>query len=175
MSQLITDKAPRSEGFKKVASLVDKIGIAMMTSSDDWGNLHSRPLATQKMDPIRGEIFFFVNNDSLQCKEVQRHCNVNLAYSSPDKNKYLSISGEGTLSRDPAKIKELWSPGAEVWFPRGMDDPKLCLMTVRISHAEYWDEPTSRMVNLFDMAKALITGKGPDHGVEHHGVNYINH
>jgi len=55
----------------------------------------------------------------------------------------------------------------EAWFPKGINDPDLALVRVKISHADYWDVKSSKLVQLYKMAKAAITGKPPTDMGEH--------
>ena len=55
----------------------------------------------------------------------------------------------------------------EAWFPKGVDDPDLALVQVRITHADYWDVKTNKLMQLFKMAKAAVTGNPPDDMGEH--------
>jgi len=64
----------------------------------------------------------------------------------------------------------LWSAAAKAWFPGGVDDPDLQLLRVQVQHAEYWDVKESRMVQLFKMAKAVVTGERPRGMGEHRDV-----
>ncbi len=41
------------------------------------------------------------------------------------------------------------------------DDPDLALVSVAITHAHYWDVKESKLVQLYEMAKAALTGKPP--------------
>ena len=50
-----------------------------------------------------------------------------------------SISGTAHVMKDGAKAQALWTNGAQVWFPGGVDDPDLAVVQVEISHAHYWD------------------------------------
>jgi general stress protein 26 len=56
--------------------------------------------------------------------------------------------------RDTEKMRALWSSGLDRWFPRGLDDPDLALLEVRIDKAEYWDRPREENVK-------IATGAGP--------------
>ena len=47
---------------------------------------------------------------------------------------------------------------------RRAGDPDLALVQVRIVHANYWDVKESKIVQLWEMAKAAVTGKTPDLG-----------
>ena len=93
------------------------------------------------------------------CAKLERDPHVNLSYVSNKDNCYISVSGVATVSQDRAKIKELWTPFHKAWFPEGSDDPNIALLKVDVDHAEYWDSPSSKVVQLFGFAKALATGK----------------
>ena len=72
--------------------------------------------------------------------------------------------GTAQLIHDPKKIEKLWNPLIKVWFPEGKDDPELLLIKIDTHSAEYWDSSSSKMVVLFNMAKALVTGKEYNEG-----------
>ncbi len=61
-------------------------------------------------------------------------------------------------------MEQLWSPFVKAWFPEGLDDPRLALLKVTADSAEYWNAPSSRVVRLVGLAKALITGEQYDAG-----------
>jgi general stress protein 26 len=86
---------------------------------------------------------------------------VNLVYADPSEDTYVSVSGTAAMIEDPAKKKQLWSKLAEAWFPGGPTDPDLALVQVQIVHANYWDVKESKLVQLYEMAKATVTGKPP--------------
>ena len=65
------------------------------------------------------------------------------------------------MIEDRAKKKQLWSKPAEAWFHGGPTDPDLALVQVQIVHASYWDVKESKLVRLYEMAKATVTGKPP--------------
>jgi hypothetical protein len=60
--------------------------------------------------------------------------------------------------------EELWSPWFSTWFPQGLKEPNLALLKVSVETAEYWDAPSSTMVNLYGVVKATLTGKGSQAG-----------
>ena len=149
--------------IEKLHDLIHGIRFAMLTTIDDEGFLHSRPMATQKAE-FDGDLWFFTGAGSPKVGEVQRDERVNLSYADPDGNRYVSLSGTAQLVRDPVKAKELWNPALKAWFPEGLDDPNLALLRVRVEKAEYWDAPSSKMVQLVGFVKAIATGKPYDAG-----------
>lgn len=160
----------REENIKKLNELVKDVQMAMLTTVDENGLLRSRPMATQKAE-FNGDVYFFTKEHSPKMNEIQNERNVCVAYSNPEKQHYVSLSGKGRIITDRAKIEELWSPELKVWFPDGLEDPELALLKIEVSQAEYWDTPNSTIVYLIAMAKAAVTGETPDIG-ENEKVNF---
>jgi general stress protein 26 len=157
--------AYRQEQLDKLDELIKDIRIAMLITTDDDGSLRSRPMATPQW-AFDGNLWFFTWTDTSKIEELQRHPQVNVSFAHPEQQHYVSISGTATLVREPQKMEELWSPWFRTWFPRGLDDPNLGLLQVHVDKAEYWDAPSSTMVQLFGVVKATLTGQ-PSQPGEH--------
>ena len=156
-------------GMQKLADLIDDVGIGMLTTEEAEGTLRSRPLATLEMDS-EGKLWFFTAMSSAKVGEIDQHRKVSLSYTDVSKQLYVSVSGHARLFRDQEKMRELWTPWIEPWFPAGLEDPDLGLLEVTVDAAEYWDAPDSRMQRLFGLARALSTGKTDklgEHGKVH--------
>ena len=106
-------------------------------------------------------LWFFMARSGEPVADVAADPVVNVVYADPDADSYVSISGTAAVVEDGAKKRELWSKMAEAWFPGGAADPNLALVQVRIVHASYWNVEESKLVQLFHMAKAVVTGKPP--------------
>jgi general stress protein 26 len=143
--------------MQKLADLIDEAAIAMLTTAEPDGSLRSRPLATLQMD-AQGKLWFFTGMSSAKVSEIDQHRKVNLSYANLGKQDYVSISGHARLLRDREKMRELWTPWVEPWFPDGVNDPDLGLLEVTVDDAEYWDAPASKTQRLFGLAKALSSG-----------------
>ncbi len=146
------------EAIKKLGELIKDIKFAMMTTVADDGSLHSRPMTTQQQD-FDGDLWFFTGADSLKVEESRINRHVNVSYANPGDQKYVSVSGVAELVRDQAKNRELWNPVYKAWFPKGLDDPELALLKVKVTDAEYWDTPSGKMVQLIGLVKAVATGE----------------
>jgi general stress protein 26 len=147
----------------KLYELIKDVKIAMMTTVDTDGTLHSRPMHNQEADE-NGDLWFFTQIQSPKITEISRDNQVNLGYSHPGKQHYVSVSGKAEIVRDKAKIEEKWSEGLRTWFPKGTDDPQIALIRVHPAKGEYWDSPSSTVLHLFGYAKAALTGETPDAG-----------
>lgn len=160
----------REEAAKKIADLIKGVRIAMFTSVDAEGQLHARPMATQQVE-FDGTAWFFTQRSTEKIDEFQHNRNVNVAYSNPDDQVYVSLAGRASQVDDQAKKKELWNPALKAWFPGGLDDPQLTLIRVDAESAEYWDSPSGKMVALYGMAKAALTGKPANNAGENKTVD----
>jgi general stress protein 26 len=147
-----------TEDLDRLAGLVERIKVGMLTTIAQDGSLRSRPLQTLLMD-AQARLWFFVEAESPKTAEMAAHEHqVCLSYADPDKMNYVSISGTGRVVHDRERMRELWSPFAKAWFPRGVDDPALALLEVRLDKAELWDSPGSATMRMTGLVKALATG-----------------
>jgi len=146
----------------KLELMIRDIGVAMITTLAPNGTLHSRPMAAPK-HAFDGDLWFFTAADSLKAHEVAENSHVNVSFSEPKSERYISISGRASVVHDHARAEAMWTPLLRGWFPGGVDDPRLALLRVEVEHAEYWDAKGSRMLVFFSLAKAATTGHAPKH------------
>lgn len=151
-------KGKNKDAFEKLAELVKDIDIAMLTTVNQDGSLHSRPMGTQEMQD--GVIWFMLKDDSQVASEVRRDPRVNVSYANS--NTWVSVSGDATIVRDPAKVNELWKEELKAWFPQGKAEPHLALMKVEMQEGEYWDVASGAMLQLFSYVKSKLTGESAD-------------
>jgi len=156
----VTQQADRADAITTLGELIKDIKFAMLTTVEDDGSLRSRPMGTQQAE-FDGDLWFFTGAGSAKAGEIQRDRQVNVSYADTDHQRYVSVSGSAQLVRDRAKIEELWNPIFKAWFPNGLDDPDLALLKVTVERAEYWDSPSSKVVQLYGFVKAVATGKRP--------------
>lgn len=148
--------------------LIKDIRFGMLTHRTASGMLHAHPLTTQNRSiDEHSELYFFISKSGELYERLLTDGEVNVSYANPDDDSYVSLSGQARFIDDLAQKEALWSPMAKAWFPGGYNDPELALLAVRIRHAEYWDVKESKMVQLFKMAKAAVTGEQPRGMGEH--------
>lgn len=152
----------RQEAIKKLSDLIKDIDFAMLTTIDE-GHLRSRPMQTQDFE-FDGDLWFFTSSRTHKIEEIEKDNRVNVAYASPDTNTYVSVSGTAEVVKDKAKIDEYWNDILKAWFPEGKDSPDLVLLKISVEQAEYWDAPSSTIVQLAGFVKAMVTGERADGG-----------
>lgn len=154
------------ESIEKLNELIKDIKIAMLTTNDA-NVLRSRPMATQEAE-FNGELWFFTSKQTHKAEEIAKDNRVNVSYSEPADNRFVSMSGTAELVDERVKIEELWNPVDQAWFPKGLDDPNIVLLKITVEQAEYRDATSSSLVEASGLLKSLVTGKraaGGDHAM----------
>lgn len=168
------DTTPVSEVLDKSASrirlwdLIRDIRFAMFTTRHNNGHLHSRPVTTQNSHLDEdANLWFYMSRRGEPVADVMRNPMVNVVYADPSQDSYVSVSGTAAVVENMAKKQQLWSKLAEAYLPGGAADPDLVLVQVKIIHAGYWNVKESKLVQLYQMAKAAFAGKPPSGLGEH--------
>ncbi len=149
----------RFQSIEKLQELTRDVHVVMLTTVDEDGSLHSRPMGAQPLGPD-GVLWFFTETGTEKVDEVQREHEVNVAYSHPS-DRWVSVSGTATLVHDRSKMRELWNPFVQAWFPQGPEGENVALLKVDVNSAEYWQAPGGRVVQLFKIARAAMTHQPP--------------
>ena len=168
------DKVSPAKKIEELYSLVEGIDIAMLTSRNFDGTLVSRPMATQEKRP-RVDFWFVTSTETHKVDELQAQPEVNLAYYNNKSREWVSVSGTARLVSDRDLIRTLHKPDWKAWFDDeggvrngGPNDPRLVLIEVEAHEATYLKSNAPRAVQLFKVAKALVTGTPPKIGDMHH-------
>ena len=157
----------------KLYSHIDDIEVAMMTTRRADGHLQSRAMATQKR--AAGADLWFVTLDGMpKLDDIAADPHVNLSYYKDRTREWVSVSGLATISKDRAKIHELYAPDWKAWFPKGddprhgtRDDPRMALIGVTVHAAVFLEVDKPQPVILFELVKGWLTGSTPELGEMH--------
>jgi general stress protein 26 len=162
-----------ADGIEKFYRLVDDIDTAMMTTRRSDGHLRSRAMANQKR-AAGADLWFVTAAGAAKLRDLAHDPHVNLSYYRDSNREWVSVSGTAMISRDRAKIRELYSDDWKVWFPdegderHGTpDDPRLVLIGVTVHAAEFLEISKPRPVLLFELVKGWLTSTEPRLGEMH--------
>lgn len=154
----------REDNLQKIRDMVKDIDFCMLTTVDEEGDLHSRPMSSNGDIDSNGDLWFFTGASSHKVGEIEKLPKVNVSFADPENQHYISITGKAQLVRDRNKIDELWKPEFKMWFPEGKDDPEVALLRINLEKAEYWDSPSSTIGYALSFVSSLVTGKEPGFG-----------
>lgn len=143
-------------------SLVREIPVCMLTTRDG-DVLRSRPMAT-KLDEDRNEFLFLTKASSHKTQEIQDRNIVNLSFADPEKDLFVSVSGEGRLDENAEIARLIWNAYAEAYFPGGPESADVAVLHVVPKQAEYWVGGKPQQVEMAELQKAIATGTEPDLG-----------
>ena len=149
----------RDEKLAKLREIVKAVDICMLTTVDEGGELHSRPMSNNRDVEFGGDLWFFTYGSSHKADEVGRVPKVNASFADVKGQLYASVSGSAEVVRDRAKIEELWQPQLKAWFPEGVDTPDIALLKVTAERAEYWDGSQSFVAHAVGLVSSLISGE----------------
>lgn len=138
-----------------VATLLDGMRIAMLTTVEADGSLAGRPMAALEMDE-HGALWFFTD---LRSSKVDHLRVVGLSFTDEDRATYVSLAGRGEVDTDRGRMQRLWTEFARPWFPDGPESPNLALLKFIPESADYWDSPSSKMMRAFSMLASVVSGK----------------
>ncbi len=153
-----TENLNSKEAIDKLKTLVDDIMICLFCTdlkTDDGSTC--RPMTAINVCD-QGNIWFFSEKNSEKNQAIVADKSVQLFFSHPAKSSYLVVNGEAEIILDKAKIEELWTPAAKIWFKEGKDDPKISIIKVKPTNAYYWDTDGNRMINFLKMVASVVTG-----------------
>lgn len=162
-----------NDDLKKLYEHIDDIEIAMMTTRRPDGHLVSRAMATQKR-AAGADLWFVTCDGTPKIREIESDPHVNLSYYKDRTREWVSVSGLAALSRNRAKIGELWAPDWNMWFSKGddrrhgtADDPRMVLIGVTVHAAVFLEVNKPQPVVLYEMVKGWLTGTEPELGEMH--------
>lgn len=148
MVQLVS----RKDGIEKIRQIMQEVRIALLTTENFKGELHSRPMIAQDTE-FDGDLWFFSSRDSVKVGEIRKSPRVNISYLGS--SGYVSLAGKARIVEDVAKKRELWHEPLRVWFEDGPESPDVVLICIEAESGHYWDgmpgNARGRMINVVKM------------------------
>ena len=95
----------------------------------------------------------------IKLKKTGESKRVSIAIAIENSKNYLMILGSAILVNYKTKKKGLCSSILKACFTLGLDDTDMTLIKVSTNDLKHWDNNSSKMVVLFNMWKAIVTGK----------------
>ena len=150
----------REDSIKKLKDVAQREVAFFCTFTAPYEQV-SRPMTTQAVQDD-GSLIFFVKDDQDIVDQIEENSQVNLLYR--DGSTYMVVHGEARTFRNQSLIDEHYTPLANAWFD-GKDDPSLIIIEVTPEDAHYWETANGKVVTLYKLAQAAITGESVDIGI----------
>ncbi len=150
------------EAQKKLKEMVTDIKTVMFATNLASVPLSVVPMHTKEVDDS-GNIWFLSASNSDHNRDIKLNSNAQLLYSDPNDMKFISIFGDAKISNDKETIKKLYSKMDNAWFD-GPGDPNATAIQFTPREAVYWSNDDNKLVTLFKLGMAALTGKDQDLG-----------
>ena len=151
---------------QRIQDMSDDAGSCFFCTSEPAGESRGvRPMSVKKADN-QGRLWFLSASDSHKNREIQADPKVRILMQGSKHAGFLMLDGTATISRDPARIEELWNPVLKTWFTEGKDDPRITVICVTPSDGYYWDNKHGSLVAATKMVIGAAIGKTLDDSIE---------
>lgn len=120
----------------RIWSFADRMDPCMLVTQDG-GQARVRPVFA-RVRREEGRIYILTDISGDKLGQIEACPQVAIAFSDARANDYVVIRGEAAISRDQAKIDEVWRVSDETFWSTP-ENPDLRLITVTPRDAELWD------------------------------------
>lgn len=127
--------------------------IAMLSWALPDGTLDSKPMTLLELD-ADGALWFLCEHAPDDDAARAHYQRINLSFSDEVRSVFVSITGQGELLHDRARVRALWNERARRFFPEGPDSERLAALKVVPIRSAYWESPDT----LLQQGAALSVG-----------------
>jgi len=149
------------EAIKRITHIAEDAKSCFFISSGS----DARPMSVLDIDEA-GALWFMSAADSHKNAEVAADPQVRLYFQASKHSGFLYLDGIATISTDPARIRELWSPELATWFTGGLGDPRITLIRVVPTSGYYWDNKHGNLVAGLKIMVGAALGATLDDSIE---------
>ncbi len=164
-----------SDDASKIFDLLDSAKLGMLVTGGESGApLRSRPMSFVEVSRDDMVVRMFSTADSPKEDELEKDARANISVMDPASQNFVSLSGLIAVRNDPELKMRLWKPIHLAWYPSGPTDADLHVLEFKIAGGDFWDAPSSRIVQFVGIAKAILTRETYTGGtVGHMGVLHV--
>ena len=143
----------------KVWEMLRAIDIAVLVTESADG-LRGRPMSTIPT-PEKGVIYILTEAQSSAARDLRVDGKMMLSYVG--RGDHLAVSGRATVNPDKGLVKDLWSPGAQMFWPNGPEAHDVVTLVIDPDHVDVWDGH-GVLRGIVSIVKSAVTGQSPDLG-----------
>lgn len=155
-----------AEAASRIQAISEDAESCFFCTSASTGETQGiRPMSVKKADDD-GNLWFLSASDSHKNREIEADPKVRIFLQSAKHSGFLTFEATATISRDPARIDELWNPVMKTWFTEGKEDTRITVIKVTPSAGYYWDNKHGGLVAATKMVIGAAIGKTLDDSIE---------
>ncbi len=164
-----------TEHFHDLLKAFDTAVLVTHDQTSQSTHFRSRPMAIARVEE-NCDLWFITNVDSAKVHEIEADTRAHVICQN-GRSSCVTVSGRARIVEDRGMVGDLWRPAYRVWFPQGMNDPRLVLIKLEGERGEYWDNTGANGITyMYQAIKAVVTGTTPEVAEgEQHGVINLQH
>ena len=150
----------------KLREVVRKAETCFFSTGEAGGaTCATRPMNVRLVDDA-GNLWFLSASDSAKNAAIATNPNVKLYFQGSPHSDLLALEGVATITREKARITQLWSFLLKNWFTDGEDDARITAIKVVPARAYYWDNKHGNAVAGAKILAGAVLGKTLDDSIE---------
>ncbi len=149
------------EAKKKFREMVEDVKIAMFATHLTKKPFDVAPMYTKRVDES-GNLWFLSSKNSDHNHNILQDPDCQLLFSGGSSD-FLSVFGRAEIIDDRDTIESLYKKMDNAYFD-GSEDPQIRAIKFSPKEAAYWSADGNKLVSLFKMGVAALTGKDQDLG-----------
>ena len=126
-----------TEPVAKIWKLMTDIGTAMLVTHSGGDDMRARPMAA-RVEEEDNAVYFFTDAQAPKDQEIEHDSRVCLAFSDPQRTRFVSIVGVAEVFADVGLAERLWRTTDKTYFT-AYTDPRLRVIRVTPSKGEFWE------------------------------------
>jgi len=144
---------------QRVWEMLQAIDIAMLVTRSS-GGLRGRPMSTIPT-PEKGLIYILTESHSSAARDISVEPSVFLGYQG--RGDHVALEGQATVNPDKGLVKDLWNPGAQLFWPNGPEAHDVVTLVIDPGHADVWDGP-GLLRGITEIVSSALQGRTPQPG-----------
>ena len=129
----------RKASLKTIAKKMKGLDMCTMITQDGRNGLHARPMSNNGKVEYDGNSWFFSYDYSNKVKQIKADKKVSLVYQGKNML-FIECYGRASIVKDKKIMEEKWIKELDMWFPKGIDTPGICLIKVSATRVHFWDK-----------------------------------
>lgn len=130
---VLTKQEAISQGLK----LVEKLDFCMLGTNSENGFPNIKGLLNLKHEGLK-RIWFSTNTSSKRIRQLRKNNRACVYYVDEKPFRGLMLVGTIEILQDIESRKMLWSEGAEVYYPLGVEDPDYSVLCFTANSGNYY-------------------------------------
>ena len=125
------------EAIEQGLELVAKSKIAFLGTNSESGHPNIKAMMNLKHEGLK-KVWFSTNTSSRRVNQLRKDNRACVYYVDENDFKGLMLIGTVEILQDIESRKMLWSDGAEIYYPQGVEDPDYSVLYFMAERGNYY-------------------------------------